>query len=75
MSQGKNTVRVHIFDTEYPIHAEEDPDYIQKIAAYVDRRMREIPGSTATRLPMSYIRNGKDGMSKKNRYPAWMIKS
>ena len=49
MSQEKNTVRVHIFDTEYPIHAEEDPDYIQKIAAYVDRRMREIPGSTATR--------------------------
>lgn len=49
MSQGKNTVRVHIFGMEYPIHAEEDPDYIQKIAAYVDRRMREIPDSTATR--------------------------
>lgn len=49
MSQEKNTVRVNIFGTEYPIHAEEDPDYIQEIAAYVDRRMHEIPGSTATR--------------------------
>ena len=49
MSQETNTVRVNIFGTEYPIHAEEDPDYIQQIAAYVDRRMHEVPGSAASR--------------------------
>lgn len=49
MSQGTHTVRVNIFGTEYPIHAEEDPDYIQQIAAYVDQRMHEVPGSSATR--------------------------
>jgi cell division protein ZapA len=44
MSQDKHTVRVHIFGTEYPIQAEADPAYIQKIAEYVDSRMREITG-------------------------------
>ena len=49
MSQGSHTVHVNIFGTEYPIHAEEDPDYIQQIAAYVDQRMHEVPGSSTTR--------------------------
>ena len=46
MSQDKHTVRVKIYGTEYPIQAEADPAYIQKIAQYVDERMHEIPGDS-----------------------------
>lgn len=45
MDDEKVTVRVNIFGTEYPIQAEEDAEYIQRIAAYVDERMREVPVS------------------------------
>ena len=48
MSQERHTVRVTIYGTEYPIQADADSAYIQKIAQYVDTRMHEIPsGSTA----------------------------
>ena len=45
MDDAKATVRVNICGTEYPIQAEEEPEYIQRIAAYVDERMREVPVS------------------------------
>lgn len=45
MDDPKVTVRVNICGTEYPIQAEEDVEYIQRIAAYVDERMREVPAS------------------------------
>tara|TARA_B100001750_G_C15349530_1_gene516438 strand:- start:2 stop:313 length:312 start_codon:yes stop_codon:yes gene_type:complete len=45
MGDPKVTVRVKICGTEYPIQAEEDVEYIQRIAAYVDERMREVPTS------------------------------
>ncbi len=45
MDDEKVTVRVNICGTEYPIQAEEDAEYIQRIAAYVDERMREVPVS------------------------------
>ncbi len=45
MDDEKATVRVNICGTEYPIQAEEEPEYIQRIAAYVDERMREVPVS------------------------------
>ena len=45
MDNSKVTVRVKICGTEYPIQAEEDVEYIQKIAAYVDECMREVPAS------------------------------
>ncbi len=45
MDEGKVTVRVNICGTEYPIQAEEEAEYIQRIAAYVDERMREVPVS------------------------------
>jgi len=44
MSADKNTIRVRIYGTEYPIEAVADPAYIQRIAEYVDSRMKEIPG-------------------------------
>lgn len=45
MDDDKVTVRVNICGTEYPIQAEEEAEYIQRIAAYVDERMREVPVS------------------------------
>ena len=48
MSAEKHTVRVTIGGTEYPVQADADPAYIQTIAAYVDRRMHEIPGAAAS---------------------------
>ncbi len=42
MAKEKHTVRVSIFGSEYPIKSEADPDYIEKVAKYVDRKMREI---------------------------------
>ncbi len=45
MDDSKVTVRVNICGTEYPIQAEEEAEYIQRIAAYVDERMREVPVS------------------------------
>jgi cell division protein ZapA len=39
---AKNEVQVQIFGTGYTIRGEEDQEYIQKVAAYVDQKMREI---------------------------------
>ena len=51
MSQEKGSVQVKIYGTEYPIKSEEDPDYIQKIAQYVDDRMHEISRGSTNSLP------------------------
>lgn len=37
-----NKVTVVIFNEEYVVRGEENPDYIQMLASYVDRRMRMI---------------------------------
>jgi len=42
MAKEKHTVKVNIFGGEYPIKSEADPEYIEKVAKYVDRKMREI---------------------------------
>ena len=38
----KHTVKVNIFGSEYPIKSEADPEYVKRVAKYVDRKMREI---------------------------------
>lgn len=38
----KNVVQVQIFGHSYTIRGEADQDYILGVAAYVDRKMREI---------------------------------
>ena len=50
MSQEKHSVLVKIYGTEYHINAEEDPDYIQRIAQYVDDRMHEISRASTNSL-------------------------
>jgi cell division protein ZapA len=38
----KNVVQVEIFGNTYTIRGEADQDYILGVAAYVDRKMREV---------------------------------
>lgn len=42
MDSGKNLVQVSIFGHSYTIRGEADQEYILGVAAYVDRKMREI---------------------------------
>ena len=39
---AKNVVQVQIFGHSYTIRGEAEQDYITSVAAYVDRKMREI---------------------------------
>lgn len=47
MSQSNNSVRVEIFDQAYNLKGS-DPDYIFKLAEYVDGKMRAVAEQTAT---------------------------
>lgn len=38
----KGVVTVQIFGKEYPIASDQNPEYVQKLADYVDRRMSAI---------------------------------
>ncbi len=41
-------VRVMIYDQEYHMRGALDPEYIQKLARYLDAKMRSIAGKTRT---------------------------
>jgi cell division protein ZapA len=40
--EERNEVRVQIFGTSYTIRGEADQAYVQRVASYVDAKMREI---------------------------------
>ena len=42
MSEANNQVKISIFGQEYSVKAPADPDYIKKIAKYLDEKMREV---------------------------------
>ncbi len=42
------TVKIQIFGQTYPIQAELDQEYVQKLAAYVDEKMCAISDMTPT---------------------------
>jgi len=42
------TVKIQIFGQTYPIQGDLDEAYVQKLAAYVDERMRAISNMTPT---------------------------
>jgi cell division protein ZapA len=44
----EQTVRVEIYNQTYSIRSDGDNDYIQRLAEYVDRKMREISSGTFT---------------------------
>jgi cell division protein ZapA len=41
MERSKST-RVQIFGSEYHVRGDADPDYVKRVAEYVDARMHEI---------------------------------
>jgi len=49
----KNTTLVSILGRSYRISSDSDnPEYIERAAAYLDTRMREAAGSSARRAPL-----------------------
>ena len=42
MDPQKKSAKVTIFGNDYNIQATEDPEYIERIAQYVDGKMREL---------------------------------
>lgn len=44
----KGVVTVQIFGKEYPIASDQNPEYVQKLADYVDRRMSAIAAAGDT---------------------------
>lgn len=51
MESSKNKVRVNIYGEEYTVLAEGDAEYIREIAAFVDRKMRDIAEKTNNKAP------------------------
>lgn len=47
-AKGTTTVDVEIFGSVYPVKGEHDPEYLQRLAEMVDRKMREIGGRVPT---------------------------
>ena len=52
--QGKTKVTVNIYGEEYIIRGHAEPAVIEKIAAYVDRKMRLV-GQKNPQLPLSKV--------------------
>ena len=48
MSNGESTIRVEIYNQTYSIRSDGDNEYIQELAEFVDRKMREISSGTMT---------------------------
>lgn len=48
MIKAPDGIRVEIYDQEYFMRGELDPEYIRKLAAYVDAKMRSIAERTHT---------------------------
>ncbi len=48
MAKNRDAIRVEIYDQEYFMRGELDPEYIQKLAQFLDARMRSIAERTRT---------------------------
>lgn len=46
--QSSHLIQVEIFGQSYNLRGEGDSSYLQELAAYVDRRMREVADATGT---------------------------
>jgi len=52
MPVKENKIKVEIFGGNYLLKGEDDVEYMQKIASYVDKKMREIQESTGLISPL-----------------------
>ncbi len=63
-----NKVTVAIFNEDYVVKGEEEPEYIQMLASYVDRRMRMIfqrnPNLSSTKVAVLTALNLADELNK-----------
>lgn len=71
MAEVKNKVTkvsVEIFNEDYTVRGEENPDYIEMLASYVDRRMKMIsqrnPNLTTTKVAVLTSLNLADELNK-----------
>jgi len=46
--KNPDAIRVEIYDQEYSMRGELDPEYIQKLAQFLDARMRSVAERTRT---------------------------
>jgi cell division protein ZapA len=47
----KNSVKVTIYGEEYPIRGDGDIEYMKRIAAFVDSKMREVADKSIAKSP------------------------
>ena len=52
MEEKKQSVKVNIFGEDYPIKGDSEPFYIQKVANYVDLKMKEVADRMSNKLPL-----------------------
>lgn len=52
MEEKKQSVKVNIFGEDYPIKGDADTFYIQKVANYVDQKMKEVAERMSNKLPL-----------------------
>ena len=48
MSEENNQVQISIFGQDYSVKAPADPEYIKKIAEFLDEKMREVQSGFST---------------------------
>ena len=48
----KNKVVVHLMGHDYPLITDQPPEQVQRVARYVDRKLRETAITTRTAEPM-----------------------
>ena len=68
MDPQEKSAKVNIFGDDYHIKATEDPAYIERIARYVDEKMRELQGrgtiSSSTKIAILAAMNIADELHK-----------
>lgn len=52
MEVEKKTLRVNIYGTEYPIRGAADVEYTQKVANFIDSKMRQIDQRVSAKSPL-----------------------
>jgi cell division protein ZapA len=52
MEERKQSVKVNIFGEDYPIKGDSETFYIQKVANYVDLKMKEVADRMSNKLPL-----------------------
>ncbi len=68
----RESAKVTIFGNDYHIQASENPEYIEKIARYVDGKMRELQGrstvSSSTKIAILVAMNIADELHRERRH-------